>query len=152
MPFAFGNRSLSILANCHPDIRRVAQRAIQISSIDFGVVQGRRTLDEQMRLYGKGRTAAQCRAMGVPEAYAQPRLAKVTWIDPRKGNHLSGRAIDVCPFIGGRFNWDDDGHLGAWPKIASAFKQAARELGVRISWGGDWVKSKDRPHFEVVVG
>lgn len=150
MAFQFSRRSLDKLASVHTDLQRVAERALQISEVDFSVTQGRRTLDEQRRLYGKGRTAAQCKRMGVPSSYARPNENRVTWIRPENGNHLSGRAIDVAPFVNGRLEWDNNGKLGLWPKIAVAFKLAAQELGVSIEWGGDWDGTKDRPHFELV--
>lgn len=154
MSFKLGTVSLSRLKTVHPNLQAVVKRAIQISEIDFSVVQGGRTLDEQRKLYGKGRNAAQCVLVGVPAIYARPGEAKVTWVVPEKGNHVIksdgfGRAVDLAPFINGRIEWDDSGKLGAWPKIASAMKRAARELGVKITWGGDWVKTPDRPHFEL---
>lgn len=148
MTFKYSKASLTRLETVHPDMQRVAHRALELSPVDFSITQGRRTLDEQKRLYGKGRTAAQCRAAGVPESYAQPSAAKVTWT--LNSNHLSGNAIDVAPFVNGKLEYDDSGKLGLWPKIAKAFKDAARELGVSIEWGGDWTKTKDRPHFELV--
>lgn len=148
MTFKFSQNSLARLATVHPDMQRVARRAIELSPVDFSITQGKRTLDEQKRLYGKGRTAAQCRAKGVPAEYARPQDQVVTWT--LNSNHLSGNAIDVAPYINGKLEYDDNGKLGLWLKIAKAFKDAARELGVPIEWGGDWTKTKDRPHFELV--
>lgn len=148
MSYNFSQNSINRLATVHPDMQKVARRAIQISPVDFSITQGKRTLDEQKRLYGKGRTAAQCRAKGVPAEYARPQDQVVTWT--LNSNHLSGNAIDVAPYINGKLEYDDNGKLGLWPKIAKAFKDAARELGVSIEWGGDWTKTKDRPHFELV--
>ena len=148
MTFKFSQNSLARLATVHPDMQRVARRAIELSPVDFSITQGKRTLDEQKRLYGKGRTAAQCRAKGVPAEYARPQDQVVTWT--LNSNHLSGNAIDVAPYINGKLEYDDNGKLGLWPKIAKAFKDAARELGAPIEWGGDWTKTKDRPHFELV--
>jgi peptidoglycan L-alanyl-D-glutamate endopeptidase CwlK len=150
MTFKFSQNSLNRLATVHPDLQRVARRALELSPVDFAITQGRRTLDEQRRLYGKGRTAAQCVRVGVPAEYARPSEAKVTWVKPENGNHLSGRALDVAPYIRGKLEYDDNGKLGLWPKIAKAFKDAARELDVSIEWGGDWEGTKDRPHFELV--
>lgn len=147
--FKFGAKSVARLRTVHHDMRRVAVRALELSSVDFSVVQGWRTLDEQRQLYGKGRTAAECIRAGVPAAYAKPLEAKVTWT--LNSNHLSGNAIDVCPFHEGALNWDDDGKLGLWPIIADAFKQAASELNINIEWGGDWKSKIDRPHFELVA-
>lgn len=147
MTFRFSKSSLDRLATVDPQLQKVAHRALALSSIDFVVVQGNRTLDEQKRLYGKGRTAAQCRAKGVPPEYARPGDAKVTWT--LNSNHIGGKAIDVAPYVNGGIQWDDSGKRGLWPKIAAAFKQAAKELGVPITWGGDWTTTVDRPHFEL---
>ena len=148
MPFRFSQVSLARLATVHPDLQKVAKRAIELSSVDFVVTQGNRTVDEQMRLYGKGRTAAQCVAKGVPAIYARPGESQVTWT--LNSNHIGGRAIDVAPYVNGQLEWDDKGKLGLWPKIAKAFKTAAAELAIQIEWGGDWTKTVDRPHFELV--
>lgn len=153
--FKLSQNSLKVLATVQPQLRRVVELAITKTKVDFGVAQGGRTLDYQMQLYGKGRTRAQCRAMGVPEAYAKPTLDKVTWIDPRNSNHLNGpdglgRAVDLVPYYKGVQNWDNSGRLGLWPPIAEAMKAAAKELGVPINWGGDWEGTPDRPHFELV--
>lgn len=147
MTFKFSKNSLARLATVDPRLQSVAKRALELSTVDFVVVQGTRTLDEQKRLYGKGRTAAQCTAKGVPASYARPGEAKVTWT--LNSNHIGGRAIDVAPYVNGAINWDDNGKLGVWPKIAAAFKQAAKELKIDIEWGGDWTTTKDRPHFEL---
>lgn len=147
MTFRFSKASLDRLATVDAALQRVAHRALELSPIDFVVVQGNRTLDEQKRLYGKGRTAAQCAAKGVPASYARPNEAKVTWT--LNSNHIGGRAIDVAPYVDGGINWDDNGKLGLWPKIAAAFKQAAKELDVPLVWGGDWTTTVDRPHFEL---
>lgn len=153
--FKLSQRSRDTLATVKPDLRRVVERAIQVTAVDFAVVQGGRTLDEQMKLYGKGRTAAQMKAVGGPASYARPNERKVTWINPRKGNHVVdpddglGRAVDLAPFFRGKIEWDDNGKLGLWPPIAAAMKRAADELGVDIEWGGDWTTTVDRPHFEL---
>lgn len=154
--FVLSQRSRNVLATVKPELRKVVERAIQITPVDFAVVQGGRTLDEQYKLYGKGRTTQQMKAVGGPIVYALPGEAKVTWIDPRKGNHVVdkvdglGRAVDLVPFHKGAINWDNNGKLGLWVPIARAMKQAAMELGVSIEWGGDWTTTKDRPHFELV--
>lgn len=153
--FRFGSASLKRLATLHPDLQRVAKRALELSPIDFAIVQGSRTLDEQKRLYGKGRTAAQCKAAGVPVHYAHPSEAKVTWT--LRSNHLVkadgyGHALDFAPYINGKV------HMPARPTkadeqlyrdIANAFKRAAMECCVVIEWGGDWKSTVDLPHIEL---
>lgn len=108
MPFQLSAKSRERLAGVHPDLRRVVERAIQLTTIDFVVTQGNRTQAEQDALYAQGRT--------------KPGK-KVTWT--RNSRHVGGFAVDLAPYIGGGIEWDDDGRIGAWPRIAEAMKAAA---------------------------
>lgn len=137
MPYALSARSRNRLAGVHPDLVRVVKRAIEITTCDFGVTCGVRTPAEQRALYARGRTTPG---------------PKVTWT--LTSNHFVkadgfGHAVDLVPYVGGEPEWDNDGRLGVWPRIAEAMKSAARELGVSIVWGGDWKRTPDRPHFEL---
>ena len=124
--FKLSQKSLDRLVGVNPDLIRVVKRAIELSPIDFAVVQGVRTQDEQNALYEQGRT--------------KPGKI-VTWTKDSK--HVGGKAVDLCPFP---IDWED---TVKFDKIAVAMLQAAKELGVKITWGGSWVKSKDRPHFQI---
>lgn len=153
---AFTPHSLATLGTVQPPLQRLAQRALELYQIDdptrsFDVVQGARTVDQQMRLFGRGRTAAQLVAKGVPAAYAQPALGIVTWT--LRSNHLGGQAIDVCPLVRGIETWDNDGRLGLWPPLEAAFKAASVELGIPVYCGADFPsRQQDRPHFALVPG
>lgn len=61
--------------------------------------------------------------------------------------HLDGEAVDLWPLdAAGRVTFD--GRLQA--RVAVAMKRAARELGVRVLWGGEWRSArKDPPRFEL---
>lgn len=61
--------------------------------IKFDTQNSFRTADDQAKLYGKGRTAAQLQAAWVNPAYAQPNVPQVTWT--LQSNHMSGNAVDV---------------------------------------------------------
>lgn len=145
--FKLSKKSLAVLETVDPRMQKVVKRAIEITEVDFGVVQGNRSKDDQAKLYGQGRTAAEMQAKGLPIKYAQPNLPKVTWT--MNSNHIGGRAVDLMPYVNGKAEWDNSGKLGLWPKIAKAMKQASTELGISIEWGGDWKKTVDRPHFEL---
>lgn len=150
MTFKFGEHSSAVLATVKPELQTLARRAITLSSVDFAVVQGARTLDEQMRLYGLGRTVQECVANDVPREYSKPVAKKVTWT--LHSNHIGGNAIDVAPYIHGSLNWDNEGTLGLWPAIAAAFHLASVELHTPVYWGGSWNGTKDRPHFSLLPG
>lgn len=151
MAYRFSQRSLTSLAGVHPDLVKVAHRAIQITSQDFIVTEGVRTKERMWETWGQGRTVATLASKGVPAKYAQPNKPKVTWLaNPLGSNHRAmadgyGHAIDVVPYP---VDWNDAKKFHA---IAKAMKQAATELGVKISWGGDWTKNRDLPHFELAA-
>lgn len=96
------------------------------------VLSSRRTLKDQQRLYGQGRTRAECMSAKVPMEYAHPKLGQVTWCRPEDSMHLRGRAMDLML---DEYAVDHQGRLYA----------IARELGFRL--GVDWEK-KDCRHFE----
>jgi peptidoglycan L-alanyl-D-glutamate endopeptidase CwlK len=115
MPYALGAKSRAELKGVHPDLVRVVERAIQITSQDFSVHDGLRTQEEQKRLVAAGASKTMnSMHRQQPDGY--------------------GHAVDLVPFINGKLRWE-------WPAIypiAAAVWQAARELGVRIRWGGNW--------------
>ena len=150
--FVLSKLSLSRLEGVNPALVKVVKRAIEITPQDFMVVEGVRSKEQCYINYGKGRTVAQCTAKGVPAKYAQPKLAKVTWLNnPLSSKHVSGKAVDLVPYP---VNWND---LTKFDQVAKAMFAAAKELGVSIRWGADWdndgnYREKgeyDSPHFEL---
>jgi len=110
MAFSLSQRSLERLGGVDPSLVEVAQLAITKTKIDFGVICGLRTMEEQQALYDSG--ASQTMA----------------------SKHLEGRAIDVMAYVGSRGSWE----INLYDDIADAFKDAATELDVGIRWGAAW--------------
>ena len=54
MAFTLSNRSLGKLEGVHPLLVAVVKTAVQNTRIDFGVIYGVRTLEEQQELFDKG--------------------------------------------------------------------------------------------------
>lgn len=119
--FKLSSRSLQRLDGVHPDLVRVVKHAIGISKVDFTVLEGVRTLATQRQYYAAGKT----RTMN--------------------SRHLTGHAVDLAPVVGGAVSWDWD----HFHPLAEAMKAAAQAEKVRVTWGGDWVKFKDGPHWEL---
>lgn len=157
MGYVLGERSLGRLEGVDPRLVRVVKLAIQISEVDFMVVEGVRS-DEQCRInYGKGRTAAQCRAAGIDGKYARPELSKVTWLrNPYNSRHRKqadgyGKAVDLLP---APYDWKN---AKDFDKVAKAMEAAAEAENVDIRWGADWDEDgiprergeTDSPHFEL---
>lgn len=158
MPFVLGLKSLAHLDGVDPRLVRVVKRAIQLTTVDFKVIEGLRSDDQACRNWGRGRTAAECRAIGIAPTYAQPAEAKVTWLKhPLNTRHRRqangyGGAVDLLP---APYDWKATAPFDA---VAKAMETAARELGVQIRWGADWDQDgeprergeSDSPHFELV--
>ena len=121
MSFKLGLRSKKNLIGVHEDLRAVVERAIEISEVDFTVIEGRRSKRRQEELVKSGAS----RTMN--------------------SRHLTGHAVDLAPYIGGTIRWD----WPPFHKIAKAMKKAAREMDIDLEWGGDWKTFKDGPHFQL---
>lgn len=121
MPHTFSALSRRRMLGVHPDLLRCAERAIQISQVDFMVVEGVRNLERQKELVAKGAS----RTMN--------------------SRHLTGHAIDLCAVENGTLQWGQP-QAG---KVADAMKAAAAEFDVPLEWGGDWKTWKDTPHFQL---
>ena len=152
MTYKLSQRSLDRLKGVDERLVKVVKRTIELSPIYFMVLEGVRTREQCMINYGKGRTAAQCQAKGVPAKYAKPAAAKVTWLNnPFASKHVSGKAVDLVPYP---VDWND---LKKFDAIAKAMFAAAKELNIKIRWGADWDGDgkprergeSDSPHFEI---
>jgi peptidoglycan L-alanyl-D-glutamate endopeptidase CwlK len=126
MSIILSEKSLIKLTGAHPDLQKVIKRAAALSSIDFTVLEVLRTVARQKELVAKGASKTM------------------------NSRHLPGadgksRAVDIAPLDGGQVSW-------AWPlyfKLAPIIKQAAKDVGVPIEWGGDWVSFRDGPHWQL---
>ena len=54
MNYQLGKTSRERLATCHEDLQRIAQEAIRLSPIDFGIAEGVRSLARQKQLFDAG--------------------------------------------------------------------------------------------------
>lgn len=120
MTFKLSQKSIDRLSGVHPDLVSVVKRAIEITEVDFAVLEGVRSLARQEQLYA----------------------AKAT--TTMNSRHLTGHAVDLGAYVG-QIRWD----WPLYYKVADAMKKAAAELKVPIEWGGDWKKFKDGPHFQL---
>lgn len=134
----FSQRSKDALKGVHPRIVQLMEAAIEDSPVDFTVTDGVRSTATQKALYAKGRTtdgSIVTNADGVKN----------------KSNHQAkadgyGHAVDICPFKNGGLAWND---TAAFKQLAAHIKAKAAELGIGITWGGDWKTLVDLPHYEL---
>lgn len=119
--FKLGKRSIERLQGVHPDLVRVVERAIDLTTVDFTVLEGLRSPERQQTLVASG---------------ASQTL---------NSRHITGHAVDLGAWVDNQVDWS----WPLYTKIANAMKAAANELGIAIVWGGDWRTFKDGPHFEL---
>lgn len=119
--FILGERSKKNLTGVNPQLVEVVKLALELSPVDFTVIEGLRTNERQAELMKQGFTRT------------------------LKSRHIIGQAVDIVPLP---VDWNNPKpfHL-----VADAMKKAAAQLGVKITWGGDWVSFKDLPHYQIEV-
>lgn len=124
--YSLGPRSKMRLNGVHPDLVKVVERAIQITTVDFTVLEGVRDPLRQRKLVESGASQTM------------------------NSRHIPGadgfaKAVDLGAWVDDQVDW-------SWPlyhQIAAAMKEAAKQVGVPIEWGGDWVTFRDGPHFQL---
>ena len=80
--FELSERSLSKLEGVNQNLVLVVKEAITLTKVDFGVICGLRTQEEQEALVAKGASQTM------------------------KSKHLEGNAVDLMAYIGGRASWE----------------------------------------------
>jgi len=115
----------------HPNVRakfiQFIIRAENELNKQLRVTSGLRTIKEQNKLYGQGRT----------------RPGKVvTNAKGGKSYHNFGLAVDIVEIKNGKALWTNPD----WDEIS----ELGKSLG--LEWGGDWTSIKDKPHFQISFG
>lgn len=110
--FNFSQRSKSNLVGVHPNLIEVVKRALELSIQDFVVTEGVRTVAKQKK------------------------LIKLKKSQTMRSKHLVqkdgyGYAVDLVAYP---VSWDINKYL----EIARAMQQSAKELNIKIRWGGCW--------------
>ena len=113
--FKLSTRSLNKLEHVNPLLVDTVKRAIQLTSVDFGVIYGLRSVDEQAKLFKSGRSQTM------------------------KSKHLmqedgTCHAVDLMAYDSGQPCWE----INVYNNIADAMKAAAKETGAKIGWGAAW--------------
>lgn len=133
--FKLSKRSLGRLKGIDPILLKIIKEGIKDSPIDFGIPKdgGLRTAERQSELYAQGRT--------LPGKV-------ITNIDGynRKSYHQTGKAFDIYAYVDGKASWDPKHYA---PIARHLQKVAMEKFCVKLTWGGDWYRFKDRPHFQI---
>ena len=126
MAFKFSKKSLERMNGVHPDLIKVIKRALELSTSDFSITEGVRSLKTQQEyVSAKKSQTMRSKHLVQPDGY--------------------GHAVDVVPYP---VNWN----LFAFYPITEAVRKASKELGIKVRWGGAWVNldMTDKPVSELV--
>ena len=110
MSFKLSSRSTANLDKVDSNLVAIVRMAILETKVDFGVICGLRTIEEQKVLVDKG--------------VSQTMDSK----------HIAGRAVDLMAYVGSRASWE----LNLYDDIADSMKKASKLVDVPIRWGAAW--------------
>ena len=108
--FSLSKTSHDRLFGVDEKLVKVVKRAIELTTVDFGVIEGLRTIETQ-------------------EAYVKAGKSKTM-----NSKHLTGQAVDLMAYVGSKPSWE----LNLYDEIADAMRQAAIKHQVAIRWGAAW--------------
>lgn len=111
MSFRLSQKSIERLTGVNEQLARVVMRAVAITKVDFGVICGMRTEEEQRKLVASGASQTM------------------------ESKHLTGKAVDLMAYVGGRASWE----LSLYDDVAHAMREAAIEQSIGIRWGAAWI-------------
>lgn len=108
----------------------VVHHAAEITNVWFIVTEGLRTVERQKQLVAEGKSKTM------------------------NSYHIKGKAVDLAIWVDKDSDKVVDADELSWKfeeykKLADVMKKAAIEVGVKITWGGDWTSFKDGPHFQL---
>jgi len=126
--YKFSQRSINNLKGVHPKLVQLMMIAIKTAPVDFVITEGVRTQQRQQELFKQGKSKCD----GIK----------------KKSNHQIkadgfGHAIDLYPLP------IDYKNKQPYILLSNHIKAKAKELGINISWGGDWKSFIDMPHYEL---
>ena len=119
--FRFSKRSLKNLEGVHPDMVKLMKRTLASSDIDFMIICGLRTKEQQQVLYDTGKSQT------------------------LNSRHLTGHAVDIAVWIDGGISWDPK----YYKEIGRTALEQAALCNIHTVWGGNWKHFKDYGHFEL---
>lgn len=132
-------RSNDNLEGVHPHLVRSILAALEGCPVDFTIVAGVRTAEQQAALFAKGRTA--------PGAIVTKADGVVKLSKHQPAPDGFGHAVDLYPYYDGAVQVNAP--IGMFERIARHIQGVGAALGYSIVWGGDWKSFRDAPHFEI---
>jgi len=131
MSFKFSKTSIRRMKGLNQKLIDTLHCALANTRVDFMVVSGLRTAEEQNKLYKQGKSYL--------DGYN------------RKSAHQLGLAVDIVPYVDGHPVWSLVGNEDKWLEIGRAMLRCARRNGICLEWGLTYNINggHDPYHFEI---
>jgi peptidoglycan L-alanyl-D-glutamate endopeptidase CwlK len=113
--FKLSQKSLSRLQGVDQRLVKIVHDAIKITTVDFAVGEGLRSLERQKFLIKIGKSKIK---------------------NPNNSKHVKGLAVDLYAYINGDISWNEF----YYDDIADAMRDCAVNNGVKLRWGAVWDK------------
>ena len=110
MTFNLSQKSINTLQGVDDRLVKIVHDAIKITTVDFSVGEGLRTLERQHLLMSQGKSKTE------------------------KSKHLTGHAVDLWAFVNGKVSWQEKHYYN----IAQAMRDSAIKHNVILRWGAVW--------------
>lgn len=128
-PYKFSTRSKAALKNAHPLLQKLFNEVIK--EFDCVILESRRNKADQTKAHKNGFSNAK--------------------FGESAHNYTPAIALDVCPYP---IDWSNS---KAFIDLSRVVLKKAKELNIKIRWGGDWngdgdmtdQKLMDLPHYEL---
>lgn len=108
--FKLGIRSRQNLSGVHPDLVAVVERAIEITEVDFTVIEGLRSRERQKKLVAEGKSKTM------------------------NSRHLTGHAVDIVPWP---VSWEREDFIPIVEAMKQAAKELDIPVVHGHDWGWD---------------
>lgn len=127
MSYQFGKRSLENLKGVNPLLVKVLNRALEITPVDFTVIEGLRTVERQKQLVNEGKSQTM------------------------NSRHITGDAVDIIPV---NTKWKIEEFIPLLKAVKQAADELGVKLRFGINWKNDpslpiETKFIDAPHVEI---
>lgn len=149
MNWTWDDRSCGVLNELRQDLATVIDAARKVCAVEFQLVDGARTIEEQRRLFASGKSKINPDDLEPADLVAQAKHV-VNKVEPKS------RAVDIIIRVKDKPQHTyDRQHLCF---VAGVVQSEGNRRGIAIRWGGNWDRDgeiitdqtfQDLVHFEV---
>ena len=149
MTWTWDDRSCGVMNELRQDLAKVIDAARMVSAVEFQLVDGARTIDEQRKLFKAGKSKINPDGLDPKDLVAQAKHV-VNKVEPK------ARAVDIIIRVKDKPQHTYDRQHLCY--VAGVVQSEGTRRGIAIRWGGNWDRDgeiitdqtfQDLVHFEV---